>query len=94
MQHIKVGDEVVRNMHGITMTLKVTAIDDKLIYCGPWTFDKKTGFEIDEDCSGTVSFIMLKDSDLRVGVGQIEPVTNCHLEGKLSKGKGMRMGYM
>ena len=31
------------------MELKVTKVDDKLIHCGDWTFDRVTGAEVDED---------------------------------------------
>ena len=33
---------------GPIMTLKVTKVDDTLIHCGDWTFDRDTGAEIDE----------------------------------------------
>ena len=48
---VKVGDEVERYMGGenLLMKLKVTALTEKTIVCGSWTFDKKTGAEIDED---------------------------------------------
>lgn len=43
------------------MGLKVTAIDDKLIHCGDWTFDLATGAEVDEDLGwgpdGTGSYL-------------------------------------
>jgi hypothetical protein len=46
--HIKPGDTVVRILGGVLpMPLQVTAIDDTLIHCGPWTFDRKTGAEVD-----------------------------------------------
>jgi hypothetical protein len=43
------------------MKLKVTEITDKLIICGPWTFSKETGGEVDEylgwDGKNTGSYI-------------------------------------
>jgi hypothetical protein len=57
LENVEVGDEVTRDMHGITMNLKVTKVTDTKIYCGPWEFNKKTGAEIDEDISGIVSYI-------------------------------------
>jgi len=48
--HIKKGDAVTRMLAGtIPMTLRVTQVDDKLIHCGPWTFDRFTGAEVDHD---------------------------------------------
>ena len=47
---MKVGDQVTRMLAGsIPMELKITAIDDKFIHCGPWKFDKSTGAEVDEE---------------------------------------------
>jgi len=46
---MNVGDKVTRFLGGIPMDLKVTEITDDTIVCGPWTFDKKTGAEIDEE---------------------------------------------
>lgn len=44
------GDKVQRLLAGIVpMTLNVSHVDDKVITCGPWTFDRDTGIEIDED---------------------------------------------
>lgn len=49
---IKVGDTVTRMWNfdppQEVGPLKVTAID-QLIHCGPWTFHKETGFEVDPD---------------------------------------------
>lgn len=46
----KVGDEVIRNLGGtVKMPLKVTAVTEDRIICGPWEFDKTTGAEIDEE---------------------------------------------
>lgn len=60
---LEVGDKVTRMLAGtIPMELKIAAIDDKFIYCGPepeegveprlypgWKFDKTFGYEVDED---------------------------------------------
>ena len=47
---LNVGDLVARTMGGkVVMTLKVTAMTDRVVCCGPWTFLKSTGGEIDED---------------------------------------------
>ena len=49
---VKPGDMVKRMLAGIIpMTLRVTEVDEHLIHCGPqgWTFDRKTGFEVDDD---------------------------------------------
>jgi hypothetical protein len=49
--NVKIGDVVTRILAGsIPMELRVTEITDKLVICGPWTFDKETGAEIDDDC--------------------------------------------
>lgn len=45
----KVGDRVIRVLAGsVHMPLTVSAVTDELICCGPWTFDRKTGAEIDD----------------------------------------------
>lgn len=47
---MKVGDTVTRMLAGsLPMELKITELTDDLIICGAWTFDRKTGAEIDED---------------------------------------------
>jgi len=46
---MKVGDTVFRKIGDMVMELKVSAITDRYIICGPWKFDKETGAEIDED---------------------------------------------
>lgn len=46
---IQKGDIVTRNLAGILMHLKVSEVTDDLIICGAWTFDRKTGAEVDED---------------------------------------------
>lgn len=53
-EHVKIGDVVTRLLCGtIPMKLKVTNVDDKLIHCGHWTFDRVTGGEVDEDLGWT-----------------------------------------
>lgn len=48
--HIKVGDIVRRTMGGtVSMELRVTAVDDDYITCGPWVFERVTGAEYDPD---------------------------------------------
>lgn len=44
-----VGDAVNRMIGGAPMKLRVTALDERLIHCGPWTFDRDTGIEVDDD---------------------------------------------
>lgn len=47
---LDIGDEVVRWLGGtIPMRLKITAITDDRIVCGPWEFDRVTGAEIDDE---------------------------------------------
>jgi len=58
LNELKVGDEVIRNMGGILMNLKITKITIDKIICGAWEFSKKTGEEIDEDLSFPASYIM------------------------------------
>lgn len=48
-EHIKAGDKVTRVLAGsISMELTVKSVSETVIDCG-WTFDRKTGAEIDED---------------------------------------------
>lgn len=48
-ENVKAGDIVVRLLAGsIPMELRVQSVTDSIIDCG-WTFDKKTGAEIDDD---------------------------------------------
>jgi hypothetical protein len=48
--HIKRGDTVVRILGGVLpMRMQVTDVDDTLIHCGSWTFDRATGAEVDHD---------------------------------------------
>jgi hypothetical protein len=60
---VKIGDIVVRNLAGVEMTLKVTALTDKYIICGGdekdhsgWWFDRETGIEEDEEIGWGVRF--------------------------------------
>lgn len=47
---IRVGDQVTRMLAGsLPMPLRVTEVLPDRIICGAWTFDRKTGAEIDED---------------------------------------------
>ena len=56
--NLKVGDEVIRWLAGtVEMKLRVTALTDDIVTCGWWTFDRKTGVEIDDDIPGVVSFL-------------------------------------
>lgn len=49
-EHVKEGDVVTRMICGtMPMEMKVTKVDDRLIHCGAWTFDRITGAEVDED---------------------------------------------
>ena len=74
-QDVKVGSEVVRLLGGeISMPLKVTALTDAQIVCGAWTFDRKTGAEIDEELEwgppplATGSYLVFDNVDVkRVG---------------------------
>ncbi len=49
MAEMKIGDTVTRNLAGAEMRLKVSDVTEDLIICGPWSFCKKTGAEVDED---------------------------------------------
>ncbi len=47
---MKIGDTVTRIIAGdLNMPLKITAITPTLIYCGPWSFCRFTGAEIDAE---------------------------------------------
>lgn len=49
LESLQVGDTVTRWLAGtVPVKLKITAIGD-LIECGPWTFHKATGCEVDID---------------------------------------------
>jgi hypothetical protein len=50
LQHVAVGDTVVRLMGGATkMRLLVSEVDDKLIHCGEHTFEREHGCEYDPE---------------------------------------------
>lgn len=62
LENLRVGDTVTRWLAGvIPMALVVSEIKGGLIECGSWTFDARTGAEIDPelgwDASGTGSYI-------------------------------------
>ena len=45
---LRVGDRVTRFAVGQSMgEFKVTAVQEGLVHCGPWTFDRITGIEVD-----------------------------------------------
>jgi hypothetical protein len=45
---LQVGDTVIRMLAGVApVKMIISDITDELIVCGPWTFDKITGAEID-----------------------------------------------
>jgi hypothetical protein len=48
---VRPGDTVYREFYGHITALKVSRIDDELIYTGDegWMFDRRTGFEHDPD---------------------------------------------
>lgn len=49
-RHIQEGDEVIRLLaESIKMPMRVTKVDETLIYCQTRTFDRTTGVEIDHD---------------------------------------------
>lgn len=60
---MRIGDSVVRVLCGIDMHLQVTELTDEFIICGPWTFDRCTGAEIDEELgwgvNGTGSYLRM-----------------------------------
>jgi hypothetical protein len=53
LTQIRAGDVVSRLLGGHPMGLKVTSVDENLIYCGKpgvgWSFDRVTGVEVDEE---------------------------------------------
>ena len=49
--HVSPGDTIVRNLAGCQHRIVVENVTDELIYTfGGWTFDRKTGAEVDEVC--------------------------------------------
>jgi hypothetical protein len=68
LAEVQVGDFVIRMLAGVMpMRLRVTARTPDLIVCGEWTFDARSGAEIDEylewgPAFGTTgSFIVARD---------------------------------
>ncbi len=63
LNEIVPGDTVYRHFGdgAVKMPLKVTGVDAQRISCGPWTFSRRNGAEIDEDLgwdeNGTGSYI-------------------------------------
>ena len=50
LTNVKIGDTVTRWLGGtVPMTLRVTGISHAAIECGPYTFNRATGAEMDED---------------------------------------------
>lgn len=51
LDNVKVGDKVIRSfgMGELKMPMTVTKITDTEIKCGGWRFDRRFGFEIDDD---------------------------------------------
>ena len=47
-EDVKRGDTVIRLFVDVPMKLYVQEVTDTIINCG-WTFDRKTGAEVDED---------------------------------------------
>lgn len=52
-RRVRPGDTVIRLVGDVPVPLRVTAVDERFIYCGPptsgWKFDKSTGVEVDEE---------------------------------------------
>lgn len=50
LSQLKAGDTIDRIMGpGLVVPLIISKIDEKLIHCGPWKFDKLSGAEVDEE---------------------------------------------
>ncbi len=50
LRDLRAGDRVLRTFGSHpAMTLTTTEVGGGLIRCGPWTFDRETGAEVDED---------------------------------------------
>lgn len=46
----RIGATVDRMVAGmVLMQLTITAIEDDLVVCGAWTFDRTTGAEVDDE---------------------------------------------
>jgi hypothetical protein len=82
MLNVKVGDLVVRYLSSdlIEQQLRVTRVDDSRIYCGPYTFSRRNGVEIDEDPGGrrdevfarSASFIRLPGQPPSGKIGEVQ----------------------
>jgi hypothetical protein len=49
-RYLRTGDQVTRFAAGQRMgELKVTLVEEHVVRCGPWTFDRITGIEIDPE---------------------------------------------
>jgi hypothetical protein len=47
---VKVGERVTRMLAGrVPMEMMVSSVDEELIYCGAWTFNRDFGYEVDLD---------------------------------------------
>jgi hypothetical protein len=56
-EHVKVGDVGTRMLAGtVPMQLEVTEVDEKLIHCGEWMFDRLSGVEHDPELGWGVEF--------------------------------------
>jgi hypothetical protein len=55
---VEAGDTVLRLLAGrVPMQLNVTLVDEDLIHCGPWTFSRRTGREVDPELSLSASYL-------------------------------------
>jgi len=62
---VAVGDTVTRMLGGVVpMELPVTDVTETEIILGPfgWTFDRKTGLEVDDEISCLVSHLVLPNN--------------------------------
>jgi hypothetical protein len=57
LETVQVGDEVIRVMAGIPMTLRVTDVTETSIFCGGWEFSKEDGRELDDLMSSPPSYL-------------------------------------
>lgn len=56
-RYVRTGDVVRRMLAGtIPMDLRVSSVDERLIHCGTWTFDRETGVEEDPELGWGVAF--------------------------------------
>lgn len=62
---VEVGEVVTRMLGGTTpVKLRVTEITQQRIVCGPWSFGRHDGQEIDDDISVTTPVSYLDESKL------------------------------